>query len=118
MLEYEISPHEAYRLISTPSDEKPVLLDVREPHEFAAARVSGSLLMPMGVVSQRAHEELDPDQLILVLCHHGVRSMNVAVWPRDLRRPNPSPEALTAGPTNWTPPFHGIEKEHNDYKCN
>jgi rhodanese-related sulfurtransferase len=86
MLDYEITPAEAHRRLtetaSAPSDERPLLLDVREPAEFAAARVPECLLMPMGEVSARAHQELDPEQPIFVLCHHGVRSMNVTVWLR------------------------------------
>ncbi|HZP06634.1 MAG TPA: rhodanese-like domain-containing protein [Terracidiphilus sp.] len=29
------------------------------------------------------HQELKPDERLLVICHHGVRSMNVTVWLRD-----------------------------------
>jgi rhodanese-related sulfurtransferase len=36
----------------------------------------------MGDVPARAHQELDPDERYLVVCHHGVRSMNVAFWLR------------------------------------
>jgi len=60
----------------------PVLLDVREPWEFHAASLSGSVLMPMGDVPSRAHAELDPDAHIVVLCHHGQRSLSVAMWLR------------------------------------
>jgi rhodanese-related sulfurtransferase len=58
------------------------LLDVREPWEFETARITGAKLMPMGDVPSRAHQELDPDDHIVVMCHHGVRSMNVTVWLR------------------------------------
>jgi rhodanese-related sulfurtransferase len=82
MLDFEISPEEAQRLLAASDENKPLLLDVREPQEFATAKLPGSVLMPMGEVSRRAHQELDPEQPILVLCHHGVRSMNVTVWLR------------------------------------
>jgi rhodanese-related sulfurtransferase len=62
--------------------EPPVLLDVREPWEFQAASVEDSLLMPMGDVPSRAHAELDPDAHIVVMCHHGQRSLSVAMWLR------------------------------------
>ncbi len=62
--------------------DAPVLLDVREPWEFQAASLPGSLLMPMGDVTSRAHAELDPDAHIVVLCHHGQRSLSVAMWLR------------------------------------
>lgn len=64
--------------------DAPVLLDVREPHELAWASVpvdaAGSfrlLSIPMGSVPERL-TELDPDQPIACLCHHGMRSMQVA----------------------------------------
>jgi rhodanese-related sulfurtransferase len=38
--------------------------------------------MPMGDVPLRAHQELDPEDRIVVVCHHGIRSMNVTVWLR------------------------------------
>jgi rhodanese-related sulfurtransferase len=62
--------------------EAPVLLDVREPWEFQIANLPDSLLMPMGEVTSRAHAELDPDAHIVVLCHHGQRSLSVAMWLR------------------------------------
>lgn len=58
------------------------LLDVREPWEFETAKLPRAKLMPMGEVPSRAHQELDPDEHIVVVCHHGVRSMNVTVWLR------------------------------------
>ena len=61
----------------------PLLLDVREPWEHQTANISGALLMPMGEVPSRAHAELDPDAAIVVLCHHGARSLNVTMWLRN-----------------------------------
>jgi rhodanese-related sulfurtransferase len=80
MLDYEISPSEASTLLST-SQAK--LIDVREPWEFETAHVANSLFIPMGEVPTRAHQELDPEEHLLVLCHHGIRSMNVTVWLRN-----------------------------------
>ena len=61
----------------------PLLLDVREPWENQTASIANSVLMPMGEVTSRAHTELDPDAPIVVMCHHGARSLNVAIWLRD-----------------------------------
>jgi rhodanese-related sulfurtransferase len=58
------------------------LLDVREPWEFEIARIEGSKHMPMGDVPSRAHQELDPEAHIVVVCHHGVRSLKVTHWLR------------------------------------
>jgi rhodanese-related sulfurtransferase len=87
MLDFEITPQQANakmnQAVSAANEQRPLLLDVREPAEFAAARIPGATLMPMGEVAQRAFQELDPEQPIFVLCHHGVRSMNVTVWLRN-----------------------------------
>jgi rhodanese-related sulfurtransferase len=58
------------------------LLDVRELWECEKARIEGSKHIPMGEVPARAHQELDPDAYIIVLCHHGVRSLSVTNWLR------------------------------------
>lgn len=78
MLDYEISPLEAAALVR---EGKARVLDVREPWEYATARVEGSVLMPMGEVAGRLGE-LEPGERLMVLCHHGVRSMNATVWLR------------------------------------
>lgn len=86
MLPYEIEPEVLLDLQQNTgkSGSKPFLvLDVREPWEVQAAPFHGSLPMPMGDIPSRAHGELDPEQHIITVCHHGVRSMNVAVWLRN-----------------------------------
>lgn len=79
-MEYEISVAELQALREAGGDL--VLLDVREPWEFQAAQIEGSMHMPMGDVPARFQQELDPEQHIVVVCHHGVRSMNVTAWLR------------------------------------
>src|ERR1700739_1018454 len=64
------------------SGESFTLLDVREPWEFETAKIASAKLMPMGEVPSRAHQELDPEDHIVVVCHHAVRSMNVTAWLR------------------------------------
>ncbi len=79
-MDYEIDPESVQRM--SKGGERFTLLDVREPWEFDAARIEGAKLMPMGDVPSRAHQELDPEDHIVVYCHHGVRSMNVTAWLR------------------------------------
>jgi rhodanese-related sulfurtransferase len=81
MLELEIAP-EAFAAKRQQANS-PLLLDVREPWEYQTASISNSTLMPMGDVPSRAHAELDPDAPIIVMCHHGARSLNVALWLRE-----------------------------------
>ncbi len=57
--------------------EGALLLDVREPHEFAFCAVAGSRHIPMRRIPEST-QELPPDRPVLVLCHHGGRSQQVA----------------------------------------
>ena len=79
-MDYEITAEEVKGKLD--AGEQFTLLDVREPWEFETAKISGAKLMPMGEVPSRAHQELDPEDHIVVVCHHGVRSMNVTAWLR------------------------------------
>jgi rhodanese-related sulfurtransferase len=79
-MDYEISPEEVKAKLE--QGDEFTLLDVREPWEFETAHMEQAKLMPMGAVPSRAHQELDPEDHIVVVCHHGVRSMNVTAWLR------------------------------------
>ncbi len=83
MLPYEIEPRDLESLQQNTGDAGFLLLDVREPWEFQIAHLDGSISMPMGDVPSRANAELDPDRRIIAICHHGVRSLNVAAWLRN-----------------------------------
>ena len=79
-MDYEISVAELKSLRDTRSEF--TLLDVREAWELQTAQIAGSKHMPMGDVPSRFQQELDPEDHIVVVCHHGVRSMNVTAWLR------------------------------------
>lgn len=55
------------------------LLDVREPNEFQYARIDNSVLIPLNQIPQRLGE-LDPQQEMIVICHHGVRSRQACMY--------------------------------------
>jgi rhodanese-related sulfurtransferase len=59
--------------------ERVLILDVREPFEIALAPFPGATHIPMGDIPSRL-TELDPDQETVVVCHHGVRSAQVAMY--------------------------------------
>jgi rhodanese-related sulfurtransferase len=79
-MDFEISPTQVKVLQER--GEIFTLLDVREPWEYQASRIEGAKQMPMGDVPTRAHQELDPDDHIVVVCHHGMSSLMVANWLR------------------------------------
>jgi len=79
-MDFEISAAQVKAMFKR--GENFVLLDVREPWEREKASIEGSTAMPMGEVASRAHLELDLEEHIIVLCHHGVRSLSVTNWLR------------------------------------
>lgn len=56
-----------------------LLLDVREPHEFAYAHINGSTPLPLSQLPVR-YTELPQDQDIVIICHHGMRSMQACMF--------------------------------------
>jgi rhodanese-related sulfurtransferase len=55
------------------------LLDVREPWENEHCQLPNSVLIPLGELSHRLDDVEPPkDALIVVYCHHGVRSLSGA----------------------------------------
>ena len=59
--------------------EELVLLDVREPGELAIGRLDGVRHIPLGELASR-HGELDPEQPVVCICHHGLRSAGAAAF--------------------------------------
>ncbi|MBS1210974.1 MAG: sulfurtransferase [Proteobacteria bacterium] len=55
----------------------PVLLDVREVWEVEHCAIPGILAVPMAEVPSRVHE-LEPARALVCICHHGMRSQQVA----------------------------------------
>lgn len=65
------------------SDAELLLLDCREPDEYAIARIDGSRLIPMQEIPARLEElEAWREKPLVVHCHHGVRSMRVVTFLR------------------------------------
>lgn len=79
----EISPQEASDRLKKGNNA--ILVDVREPEEFALSRLDNARLIPMQSIPaelQRLEAWADTGEL-LILCHHGVRSLQVAYWLRE-----------------------------------
>lgn len=66
-----------------PASSRPLLLDVREPWEFELASLHADGLetinLPMSQIAERI-AELDPSRPTVCLCHHGMRSAQVAAF--------------------------------------
>ncbi|NWF84983.1 MAG: hypothetical protein HXY18_14285 [Bryobacteraceae bacterium] len=80
-LKLEITPVEAKAKVEA---GEAVLIDVREPGEHQLARIEGAELIPMNTVPQKLQylEGLADEKLLIVHCHHGMRSLNVVDWLR------------------------------------
>ena len=73
------------------SNSKFRLLDVRElwELEYAQIRDDRVVILPMSQLAREREEALppelrDPDSEIVIVCHHGIRSMQVTQWMRSL----------------------------------
>jgi rhodanese-related sulfurtransferase len=77
------------------------LVDVRQPEEFAHCRLKESLLIPLPELHARFDEVRPPEgTLVVVYCHHGVRSMTAAAM---LRQAGISAAtSLTGGIDAWS----------------
>jgi rhodanese-related sulfurtransferase len=73
-----VSVQEANERLSDPTAD-PLLVDVRNPDEFAQARVPGSILMPLPFFASR-FAELPADREILVICQTGNRSSTATAY--------------------------------------
>ena len=60
-------------------EDGPFILDVREPWECGICMLPGATHIPLGQIPSRL-QELDKNKDIVVLCHHGVRSYQVAYY--------------------------------------
>lgn len=77
-----------------------VLVDCREPDEHAIVQIKGTRLLPMSQMMLRVGELDDArDQPLVVLCHHGGRSLRVATWLR--QQGFLSAQSMAGGIDHW-----------------
>ncbi|HEX7218625.1 MAG TPA: rhodanese-like domain-containing protein [Burkholderiales bacterium] len=75
----QLSATELAAWLADAQREKPLLLDVREPWEWQAARIEGSQHIPMRELPGRV-AEIERGREVVAICHHGGRSMQVAMF--------------------------------------
>jgi len=76
----EISVEETRRLLDEQSDAV-LLIDVREPFELDICRIAEAEPIPMRQIPGRL-DALPRERRLLVLCHHGGRSLRVTEYLR------------------------------------
>ncbi len=79
-------PQPVYKQVTAPElaalmagHSPPQLIDVREPWEWELTRIQGSRWLPMGEVPARM-DEIDRTHPAVVICHHGMRSLQVVAF--------------------------------------
>jgi rhodanese-related sulfurtransferase len=76
-----------------------LLVDVREQWEYDTARIEGSVLIPLREVPANL-ERLRAGGDIVFLCHHGMRSLDAAVWVRS--QGIEAARSMTGGIERWS----------------
>ncbi|MBL8510856.1 MAG: sulfurtransferase [Betaproteobacteria bacterium] len=74
----QITPPQLQAMLSSDA-ATPLLLDVREPWEWQLVHIEGSRHIPMGEIPAR-FSELTPTHPTVVICHHGMRSLQVVAF--------------------------------------
>ena len=60
-----------------------VFIDCREANEYETARINGAELYPMSEMQARIDDlQAHQGENIIIHCHHGGRSLHVAMWMR------------------------------------
>ena len=80
-LPLEIAPAQVKQRLD--SGDKVRLIDVREPFEHQQASIAGAQLIPMRTIPSNLSALKDGDGLLIILCHHGMRSLQVVQWLRE-----------------------------------
>jgi rhodanese-related sulfurtransferase len=75
----EITPREVKELLA--QGKKFLFVDVREPWEFDASRIEGATLVPLREIPAHLAQFEQAEEVVL-LCHHGMRSLDAAAWLR------------------------------------
>jgi rhodanese-related sulfurtransferase len=79
--------------------EQLLLVDVREPREYDVCRLPGATLIPLGSLPANLNKLLDADDVVLY-CHHGMRSLDAAVWLR--QQGVASAKSMAGGIERWS----------------
>ena len=97
MTDLELTPAELKQRLDR--GEKLLLVDVREPWEFDVCRIAEAKLIPVGQIPANL-QSLDVDEEVICYCHHGMRSLDVAVWLRN--QGVASAKSLAGGIERWS----------------
>jgi len=93
----QISPDDAFKDLN---NKKILWLDVREVVEYQQSHIPGSTLFPMSLLTLKEKElEEFKDKEIIIYCHVGNRSSQVARW---MDKKGYKVKNLVGGIASWT----------------
>lgn len=79
----EIGPTDVSYLMGRPGERNFRLIDCREQDEWHICRLPEAQLVPVTRLSELAPKVFtDPQEHLIIYCHHGMRSLRVAQWLR------------------------------------
>ena len=109
----QLSVTELATWLADTTRKAPLLLDVREPWEVQTASMPGITHVPMNQIPARLDEvkQLAGERDIVAICHHGGRSMQVAMFLEHMAwgRCTTCPAASMPGRSRSIRPFRGID---------
>ena len=81
----EVMPAEVAMWHQLPSDERPCLVDCREPEEIDICRIEGSVAIRMGEIPGMLEhlQSLAENRGMVIYCHHGMRSLHASSFLRE-----------------------------------
>lgn len=97
MSELEVTAAELKKRLD--AGERLLLVDVREPWEWDVCRIEGAKLIPMRTIPASL-QALDVEDPVICYCHHGMRSLDVAVWLQ--KQGVESARSLVGGIERWS----------------
>jgi adenylyltransferase/sulfurtransferase len=97
MDDLQISPKAVNERIAR--GDNPFLVDVREQWEYDLCRIPGAKLIPLGTLPANLSTLLDSGEVICY-CHHGMRSLDAAVWLR--QQGVESAKSMEGGIERWS----------------
>lgn len=96
--DWVMTPRELHRSLEL--GEPLVLVDVRERWECDIVSLPGARYIPLNELGYRAQDEIDPEEEVILYCHHGVRSMEAALLLWELGYEHV--KSLAGGIERWT----------------
>ena len=97
MEDIQIEPRELKVKMDTGA--KVLVVDVREPWEHQIASISGATLVPLNTLPANM-KMFEGAEEVVILCHHGMRSLNAAAWLRS--QGVDGARSLTGGIERWS----------------